>query len=291
VGLLDNAGTNGQQHIGLATLTENAGKCGRLREKELLTAGDTKRHESETLVSSGRSELCSVPVTGIGSPGLDPDPGSRMDRYSPEESNLSWILPSMKGGKLYMKDWVKSYLMRDKEKANPDMQFKDPSEEEILSHESNEIENEEATYHEIAHYLNIHFEASGIGGDRGFFTQVFGSVLADLPWEVFKKLSETQNLFFTFTRNPGAEVKQFILEHDLKAGQKLHIVTFPYASILLPTIDAIKGQIAFELAYVWAECNGHRTDELEQEVEEIARSWGFEKQINALRRYKAKTEG
>lgn len=190
-----------------------------------------------------------------------------------------------------MKDWVKPYLMRDKDEANSDMQLEDPSEEEILMHESNEIKNKETMYHEIAHCLNIHFGASGVGGDRDFFTQVFGSVLADLPWEVFKQLSEIQNLFFTFTRHPGAEAKQFILEHDLKAGQKLQIVTFPYACILLSMMDAIEGQIAFQLAYVWAECNGHRTDEFEQKVEEIVRSWGFEKQINALRRCEAKTEG
>ena len=191
-----------------------------------------------------------------------------------------------------MKDWVKPYLMRGKAKVCPDGQFKDPSrKEDIVEDESMELENEEGVYDEIAHHLNVHFGARGVGRDRGFFSQVFGSVLADLPWEVFNELCEMKNLFFTFTRNPGAEVKQFILEHDVKAGQKLQIVTFPYASILLPMIDAIEGQIAFQLAYVWAESNGHRTDELEQEVEEIARSWGFEKQINALRRCEAKTEG
>ncbi len=199
---------------------------------------------------------------------------------------------STETAKINMKDWVKPYLMRGKAKVCLDGQFKDPSrKEDIVEDESIEFENEEGVYDDLAHCLNIHFGASGIGGDRDFFTQVFGSVLADLPWEVFKKLSETQNLFFTFTRNPGAEVKQFILEHNLKAGQKVQIVIFPYASILLPTIDAIRGQIAVKLAYVWAECNGHRTDELEQEVKEIARSWGFEKQINALRGCEAKTEG
>lgn len=190
-----------------------------------------------------------------------------------------------------MKDWVKPYLMRGKAKAGPDGQFKDPSrKEDIVEDESMELENEEGVYDELAHHLNVHFGARGVGRDRGFFSQVFGSVLADLPWEVFNELCEMKNLFFTFTRNPGAEVKQFILEHDVKAGQKLQIVTFPYGSILLPKIDAVKGQIARELACVWAECGGCGREEMEQQVDEIVRMWGFEKEVKVLRHYEAKIE-
>ena len=64
------------------------------------------------------------------------------------------------------------------------------------------------------------------------------------------------------------------------------IVTIPYVSVFEPTIVTL-GEIAHELAHVYAG-RTHGGDDIEKEADEIAKSWGFNNAIEALRDYEQK---
>ena len=180
-----------------------------------------------------------------------------------------------------MKDWVKPYLIQQiEEHIGGDETFR----KQWIENKVESFKSDQAVYWELVEDFNYHF-GFGLGGEKDYFTTTFGAVLADLSQEVFLKLKEMRNLFFCFTPMPGAEVKQFRLEDDLRAGEVLQIVIFPYASAFMPPM-AIRGEIAHELAHVWLE---HRSttehEKQEDETDNLAREWGFVEEIEALRQY------
>jgi hypothetical protein len=158
-----------------------------------------------------------------------------------------------------MKDWVRPFL----------------------SIEEQESVDDDAIYSELAGSFNLNFGRGIYGGAPELMRTLFGFVLANLPEEVFTKLSEMKNLFFSYIPDVGAEVKVFPLSDDLNAGEKLFIVTLPYIMASEPSM-AVIGEIAHELAHVYA---GHirGNDEIEEETDEIAKGWGFEEAISAFR--------
>ena len=171
-----------------------------------------------------------------------------------------------------MKDWVKTFLNN---------QF-------ICMGEV----NEHNIYSELAYSLNIDFGKEGYHIENQNvildFIDIFGSVLADLPENVFKKLYEMKNLFFIFTPCPMSEVKVFKLKKDMKEKESLTIVNFPYTSYNVPVEgfenfskkQLIRGEIVHEIAHVYKGCE-IRSPEIEFETDEIAKSWGFKKEIEA----------
>lgn len=163
-----------------------------------------------------------------------------------------------------MKEWVKPYLIQ----RLP--QRRNRTEEKIP---------DAAIFYKLTDQLQHDF-GSGVGGDSAFFTEIFGSVLAELPKEVFEKLIEMKNVLYIFTPFPGAEVKIFQLDENIKAGT-LSIINFPYDSSYMPS-EVLRGQIAHELAHVLLE-HDCGSDENENTADETAKLWGFEKEIQALR--------
>ena len=80
----------------------------------------------------------------------------------------------------------------------------------------------------------------------------------------------------------------FRLERDTKAKSWLRIVTFPFDNAFM-LYDALKGEIAHELAHIYQELDSPTVwNEIEDEADEIAVSWGFEKEIKEFRDYEKK---
>ena len=149
--------------------------------------------------------------------------------------------------------------------------------------------DEETLCHELTRYLNCHF---GIGlGPAHYFTGSFGSVLANLPHNVFLKLKRMRNLFFVFTQFLGGEVKILYPLRPLQKG-KICIVTFRLIDIEKMSSDALMGCIAHELAHVYLEqeltsiVSKEAWEDAEKEADELAIEWGFEDNIKVLRDFR-----
>lgn len=163
----------------------------------------------------------------------------------------------------------------------PVKSIRQESERERWMATSRTLEGKETFYHELISCLNCHF-ARELGYTEGFFYNVFGSVLADLPEEVFKEICSMKNLFFVYTPYPRAETKIFQLKNDI-TERTLQIVIFPFDSDFLPSM-VLRGEIVRELVRV------HRglvdVVEQEQRIDAISKEWGFREEIEALREYK-----
>ena len=183
-----------------------------------------------------------------------------------------------------MRDWVKPYLLK-KFTEGAEQHIKDKkSRQQFLEQGMKNLELDAAVYYELVHCLEHDFGA-GFGGDQDTFITLFGSVLADLPEEVFKKISEMKNVIYFFFPNPRAEVRLLTIDKNIKS-ERLKIVVFNHASMYMP-FDAIKGEIAHELVHIFLDHDPVHDDydKREDEVDEVAKEWGFEKEIAALKKY------
>lgn len=183
-----------------------------------------------------------------------------------------------------MKGWVKPYILQRTSESVGQLVEDEPDRDQWLALKSKALEDREILYHELTSYLNCHFGRE-LGDPQEFFLKVFGSVLADLPGEVFKKLCGVKNLFFTYTPHPGAELKAFELNHRIDEGN-LHIVAFPHSSGYLPQ-RVLRGEIVHELAHVYR--GTVEVVEEEDQIDAIAVEWGFEREIKAFREHTRET--
>jgi hypothetical protein len=185
-----------------------------------------------------------------------------------------------------MKDWVRPYLIQELEESFDEAEIMYEAErKKLIESQVEGFQSDEAVFYALVEEFNTDFGIGILGGAKDRFTNIFGSVLADLPENVFMKLKEMKNLLFCFTPTLGGEVKQFRLEHDLEAGELLQVVTFPYENVFMP-LRAARGEIVHELAHVWAEhMPSLEHEKLEEEADNLPREWGFEKEIEALREY------
>jgi hypothetical protein len=184
-----------------------------------------------------------------------------------------------------MKEWVRWFLVEENVK-----QYQEETErQEAIAGICEDLEDEEEVYDQLTDYFNVDFGRDEPNGPADYLANAFGSVLADLPQDVFQALCEMKNLFFTFTPHAGAEVKRFALGHDVKTQEGIQIVTFPYAAALLPW-SATRGQIAHHLAHIYAGHKAGRTDTTRDEADKMARSWGFYEDIAAYGDYRTAQE-
>jgi len=180
-----------------------------------------------------------------------------------------------------MKDWVKPYILQRITEYVDKVAKTEPEKEQWLALKSKALEDVEILYYELTSYLNCHF-GKELGDPQEYFYKVFGSVLADIPEEVFKKLCGMKNLIFTYTPHPGAEVKIFELECDVREGN-LQVVIFPHGSGFVPP-KALRGEIVHELVHVYTGL-GTIIDQ-EDQIDSIAIEWGFGEEIKATNEYK-----
>ena len=186
-----------------------------------------------------------------------------------------------------MRDWVKPFLVQ-KTQDEIEKELGHKIKEGWRERYAMQLRRDKAVHYQLTNCFNTDFGFGGLHGPKERMVYTFGSVLADLPEEVFKKLYASKNLFLSFSPNPGAEVKVFFPEHDIKAGERLQLVVFPYEGGLMPP-EALRGQIVRELIHVYHE-NEFSVHEMAEKTDEIARIWGFEDEIKALRDYWAETE-
>ena len=185
-----------------------------------------------------------------------------------------------------MKDWVILFLL-DEYTNGLDKVFPDKKErEQAIKDEIERLKDEETVFYELADYFNYNFGIDENNDSKSHIISVFGSVLADLPEDIFKEIITIQNLFFAFTPRFGAEVKSFRLEKGSKSGDMIQIVTVPYTSSFLP-LDAARGEIAHDLAQIYLKHKYGSKKETEEEADELAKNWGFDEEIEAYRNYEA----
>ena len=184
-----------------------------------------------------------------------------------------------------MKEWVKPYLLRNL----MDMFYKISKQPEELKRKwiemkPKEFEEPESVFRDLTDFLQCDF------GENLAFKEIFGSALADLPFEVFEKLCGMKNLFIIFNSTQGAEVKLFHLEKGIRKGQTMRIASFPYTSMFRPR-EAIRGMVVHEIAHVFLEHDFKKDGvQIEDKADQTARNWGFEAEIKALRDYWAELD-
>jgi hypothetical protein len=175
-----------------------------------------------------------------------------------------------------MKDWVRSFLIQEFIDSLGGPGKSEEGREKKIKQKTKELENSELAYEELANLMQCDF-GNAPAGESSVFSAIFGSVLADLPEDVFKKLSEMKNVLYIFTPFPWAEVKIFDLSASIKEGQ-IRIVNFPNNSLDM-TQKALKGEIAYGLARVLSGLKGSE----DESADETLRNWGFEKELKALK--------
>jgi hypothetical protein len=148
-----------------------------------------------------------------------------------------------------------------------------------------ELEKSKEEYHiwyDLTYCFNYNLGSGGLGADD-YMIGAFGSVLSNLPKSAFDKLRKMENVFYIHTSNPGAEVKLFVLEKDIKKNKWLKIVNFPYDSEFMP-LEALQGEIVHELAHVSLQ---HKTNSLEEDIktDKLAEKWGFHAEIKAMKNF------
>lgn len=186
-----------------------------------------------------------------------------------------------------MKDWVKPFLLKESQRFMNEMGFKEDIRQFTITNFEREIASDEGIWNILSEHLNCHFGIGAMNPDILWFTCAFGSVLADLPEEVFLKIRSMKNVFYTFTPNPGAEVKHFVFDEDdrIENWDRIIVVTFPYEVSFMPPITA-KGTIVHELAHVYAHPDQAVSNEkMEDEADQLPIDWGFEEEIKAMRDY------
>lgn len=189
-----------------------------------------------------------------------------------------------------MRDWVKLYLLEEVEKTNGGHRIGREQAEYGMNQIKGELENDETVFNRLADKLRTHFSAYGFASEGWAFKAAFGSILSDLPGEVFLQLVGMRHVFYTFTPNPGAEVKPFVLNDEENAGDwdRILVVPFPYAVYTMPPM-ARQGSTVHELPHVCVHSDkAASTDAMEDEADRVAGEWGFKEEIEAMREYGAR---
>jgi hypothetical protein len=108
---------------------------------------------------------------------------------------------------------------------------------------------------------------------------VFGSVLADLPEEVFRRLREMTNVLFSFVQDSGVHYGRFCVAEAIHPGDTMHVITVPPEGVYVSP-GALRGQIICEITRTY---DGIETSS--DEADARATEWGFGPEIEAVRGY------
>jgi hypothetical protein len=162
-----------------------------------------------------------------------------------------------------IKEWVRPFIKE---------QMKDSFTEEFPASIIDELDAP-GTCLAMTRFFRV-FDMTGVMKDE--YLIPIGEVFCRLPKQVFLQLCEA-NLLFLVPSFAGASA--------LKMDSSLTVIVIPLMSFDRPE-DNLVGEIIHELAHIYA---GHLvlnqdelTDEHEKEADEIAKSWGFKTEIDAL---------
>jgi len=162
--------------------------------------------------------------------------------------------------RLFIKDQLKDFFTPE----YPPEIIDDMSDEEVCS-----------AVGEFFYYSDL--SGSGLEGEH---KTLIGEVLSRLPKDVFMELSELRVIFIVPTLFGASSIKLNTIETE-----SVNMVLLPVMSPSRSK-DVILGEIAHELAEIHAEHLGIESpiDEIENEVDAIAISWGFETEIEVMNR-------
>lgn len=116
--------------------------------------------------------------------------------------------------------------------------------------------------------------------------ELFGSVLADLPEDVFQQLLCTRNLFFSFNDRIA-----FVQAMNLVEFERTAILCVFSEELLKLNDSSVRGTISHELAHIIL---GHYKAEVQEmqtraamegSADRLAEAWGFSYEILKIREY------
>lgn len=180
-----------------------------------------------------------------------------------------------------MKDWVKTFLTSKLYREAKSKWGKDiptDSKREMVTIELERLTTTETgIYYALIECLQCYFGEEADANVAANFSQLFGSILVDLPEEVFSKLSRMRNIFFLFNPIRQTWGALFKLKEAIPEGEILKIVNYFYQTPYMPK-KAAKGEIVqgLILAYLGEDLKS------EDMMYEIARTWGFSEEIKEL---------
>jgi len=192
-----------------------------------------------------------------------------------------------------MKEWPLNFLKKQMEDALSELGADEKWRRMKMDRLETDLSRPEYVYRELAEALEVDFGVGISQAGQGMKT-IFGSVLADLPEEVFIKLLKMKHVFYIHTNNPGAEVKPFQLDEDriraINDLQRVVVVNFPH-DMISRDFAAARGTVAHELAHVYLE-HGFKetvhTEDDEEEDDRLIAEWGFEAEWEAtIREYES----
>jgi len=179
-----------------------------------------------------------------------------------------------------MKDWVKHFLtgkLYKEARAKWGKNQPTDSKKEMVTMELERLmASETGIYYALIECLQCYFGEEIDPNVAATFSQLFGSVLVDLPEEVFSKISKMKNLFFLFNPIRQTWAAQFKLKEAIPEGENLKIVNYFYQTPYMPR-KAARGEIVQGLIIAYS-------DEglTEERMYEIAKNWGFGEEIREL---------
>ena len=194
-----------------------------------------------------------------------------------------------------MKDWVYTYLVSEKgmEPKAIGYRWDDLKKQNFncLGAEPNRnVFLEMATL--LSEGLNSNFgHTDKQGKQRGEDLRLmFASVLADLPEGMFQRLRSMKNVFYVDKTVLEAYVKKFKMEGrlEIEEGDELCVVVFP--GTITPEMSPnpfLLGRafMVHELIHILTGLGGSQEDE--QFVNKIARTLGFDAELDEARRYES----
>jgi hypothetical protein len=179
-----------------------------------------------------------------------------------------------------MKDWVKHFLtgkLYKEARAKWGKNQPTDSKKEMVTMELERLmASETGIYYALIECLQCYFGEEIDPNVAATFSQLFGSVLVDLPEEVFIKISKMGNLFFLFNPIRQTWAAQFKIKEALPVGEVLKIVNYFYQTPYMPKKAAI-GEVVQGLVMAYSD-----EDLTEDKMFESAKNWGFGEEMKEL---------
>ena len=179
-----------------------------------------------------------------------------------------------------MKDWVKTFLtskLYREAKGKWGKSLPTDSKRELVTRELEKLTaTETGIYYALIECLQCYFGEEADVNVAANFPQLFGSILTDLPEEVFSKLSRMKNVFFLFNPVRQTWAALFKLKEAIPEGETLKIVNYFYQTPYMPKKAAI-GEIVQGLIMAY-----YDEDLSEDRMYEVAKNWGFGEEIKGL---------
>jgi len=180
-----------------------------------------------------------------------------------------------------MKDWVKSFLTSKlyKERKHKFGKDKDTAwkKEYIEGEFRARYSTEEGICVGLAECLRLQMYGDENSVAVQTFIKLLGSVLGEVPEEVFRKIVTVENVFFGYNPLRQTSAWKFDIPCGNPQGGEVRFINFFYETPFMPPAAA-KGEIVVGLMYSVWDKNDPVT---EDDIKRAGKDWGFTKEIDA----------